>query len=124
MTARRATLWLAIGAVAAILYAIGSAAFGSIDRPPAHQWITDEPRYVAKHDPSKHCCSIQHCRPVPPDYASQVPGGWRIEGTGEIMLWSQPGLYVSLDTETGGETMWACVWAGATQCLFTPGRGV
>lgn len=123
MTVRRANLRLAVGAFAAIAFSIFAGAFGA-DKPPAHKWIADEPRYVAKHKPDSHCCSIEHCRPVPPDYASPVPGGWRIDGTGEIMLWSEPGLYVSLDTETGGETMWACVWGGATQCLFTPGRGV
>ena len=92
------------------------------DRPPPHQWIVDEPGYLAKHAPSQHCCGPEHCKPVSESFAKPEALGWRVVETGELFAWGEIGFYHSADTETGGRTMWACVWGNATQCLFVPGR--
>lgn len=67
------------------------------------------------------CCSGYDCREVSAKAISEKPGGYVIEGTGEVVAYSDTRLKDSPD----GEFHW-CSVAGAddgrTICLFVPPR--
>ncbi len=68
------------------------------------------------------CCSGIDCREVAPKSISERPEGYVIEGTGELIAYSDKRVKESPD----GEFHW-CSVAGAndgkTICLFVPPRG-
>ncbi len=68
------------------------------------------------------CCSGFDCREVTAEEIGEQPGGYVIEGTGEVLAYSDTRLKDSPD----GEFHWCSVAGkadGRTICLFVPPRG-
>lgn len=86
-------LRLIAAAVAALVLSFAVSASADDD----HRWIQDNPWY--KNTDGYHCCSMDHCRPMPHGFVRETAQGWFIPSTGQMFSHQRlgKGLFWSKD---------------------------